>query len=124
MNMNNILIVDDSATLRGQVRNILEGAGFKVTEAINGIDALVKLAEMPQTNLILCDVNMPEMDGISMCKEVHKNKAFNTIPIVMLTTEADPQMKKAGKESGVLAWMTKPINENNLLLAINKILEL
>ena len=117
-----ILIVDDAETVRTQVRNILEGAGFDVQEAINGRDALTKLNKVPETRLILCDLNMPEMDGISMCKEVHKNAAFKTVPIIMLTAETNPELKKTGKLNGVVAWLTKPVNGENLVFAINKIL--
>ena len=116
-----VLIVDDSETLRSQVRNVLESAGFSVVEACNGKDGLSKLKMGSKVHLILCDVNMPEMKGITMCQEVHKDESVNKIPIVMLTTEASTDMKKAGKEAGVVAWMTKPIDGERLLSAVKKI---
>ena len=116
-----ILIVDDSETLRSQVRNILEGAGFEVVEACNGSDGLNKLRANRGVTLVLCDVNMPEMDGMSMCKMVHVDESINKIPIVMLTTEASIELKKAGKEAGVVGWMTKPVDQNRLLSAVQKI---
>lgn len=117
-----ILVVDDSETVRTMVRNILEKAGYNVSEAENGREALVKLNERNSTNLILCDVNMPEMDGITMCREVHGNTELNRIPIVMLTTEANPDLKAAGKSYGVVAWIIKPVVERNLVLAVSKII--
>ncbi len=116
-----VLIVDDSEMLRSQVRNVLENGGFTVFEAQNGKEGLTKLKSGQKVELILCDVNMPEMNGIDMCREVHKDNTVNKIPIVMLTTEANIEIKNAGKEAGVIAWMTKPVDGEKLLLAVKKI---
>jgi len=117
--MLSILIVDDSEVLRTQIRSLLEAADFKVVEACNGSDGLDQIKTHPEVRLILCDVNMPEMDGISMCKALHR--AGNKIPILMLTTEASMDLKNAGKSAGVVAWMTKPVNEERLIGAIRKL---
>jgi len=118
-----ILIVDDSEVLRNQIKNLLEAAGFSVIEACHGKDGLGKVKANPGVQLILCDVNMPEMDGITMCKALHKDSATSKIPILMLTTEANIDLKNAGKNAGVIAWMTKPVNEQKLIGAIKKLME-
>jgi two-component system, chemotaxis family, chemotaxis protein CheY len=85
---------------------------------VNGLDVLSKNSDVA---LIICDVNMPNMDGITMCQKVHENPQTNKIPIFMLTTEASPEMKAKGKEAGVIAWITKPFVPDKLLAAINKV---
>jgi len=119
--MTSILIVDDSEVLRTQIRKLLEAADFKVIEACNGKDGLNKVQAHPEIRFILCDVNMPEMDGISMCQNLHKSSTTSKIPIMMLTTEATMELKNAGKNAGVIAWMTKPVNEEKLIGAIKKL---
>lgn len=116
-----VLVVDDSETFRSQVRNILESGGFSVVEATDGKDGLRKLKAKSPFQLILCDVQMPEMDGILMCQTVHEDETVNKIPIVMLTTETSVEMKKAGKNAGVIAWMTKPVDSKGLLATVKKI---
>ena len=120
--MGTILVVDDSETLRGQIRNILEAGGFNALEAGNGLEGIAKLKANKEILLILCDVNMPQMDGITMCQTVHKDEAINRIPIIMLTTEASADLKKSGKEAGVVAWMTKPVNGEKLIATVTKVL--
>ena len=120
--MTRILVVDDSEALRSQIRAILEAANFEVVEACNGKDGLDKIKLNPTTQLVLCDVNMPEMDGVSMCKALHKDPATNKIPIIMLTTEANAELKAIGKANGVVVWMTKPANAEKLVVIIGKVL--
>jgi two-component system chemotaxis response regulator CheY len=121
--MATILIVDDSQTMRFQVRQILTGAGHTAIEAADGREGLEKLRSTPGIDLILSDLNMPVMDGINMCQTAHKDPTLNKIPKVMLTTEASAELKAAGKAAGVIAWLIKPVNKDNLLLVINKILQ-
>lgn len=120
--MAKILIVDDSETARIQVKLDLVEAGHEVFEAENGIKGLEALSENKDIQLIICDVNMPEMDGLTMCQEVHGNAAINMIPIVMLTTQCSDDMKAIGKSNGVVAWITKPHKAKSLLAGIEKIL--
>jgi two-component system, chemotaxis family, chemotaxis protein CheY len=119
--MAKILIVDDSETLRTQLRKTLEEASHEVLEGYDGVNGLETLRANPDVQLILCDVNMPEMDGITMCSKVHEDDGLNKIPIFMLTTESNPEMKAKGKEVGVKAWVTKPFVATKLLAAIEKI---
>lgn len=120
--MAKILVVDDSETLRSQVCKELKGASHEVVEAIHGVNGLEMLNTNPDVQLILCDVNMPEMDGLTMISKVHLDDRFNKIPIFMLTTESSAEMKVQGKENGVIAWVTKPFVAAKLLAAIDKVL--
>ena len=121
--MANILIVDDSVTVRTQLKNDLANEGHASGEAGTGLEALGYLEENGSSiDLILCDVNMPEMDGLTLCRELHKNPALCNIPVVMLTTQTGADMKAEGKEHGVIAWVIKPYDKTKLMAGIAKIL--
>jgi len=120
--MAKILVVDDSETARVQVKIDLVGAGHEVLEAENGIKGLETLSANKDIQLIICDVNMPEMDGLTMCEEVSANNELNKIPIIMLTTQCSDDMKARGKKSGVVAWINKPHKATSLISGIEKIL--
>lgn len=121
--MANILIVDDSDTVRTQLRNDLVKAGYTTFEASNGLEGLQKLeGNSLRIDLIFCDVNMPEMDGLTMCRELHKDPALSKIPIFMLTTQTSSDMKAEGKESGVIAWVVKPYDAKKVLGGVAKAL--
>ena len=115
-----IMIVDDSASLRQVVAIALKGAGYDVLEASDGKDALTKLSGQ-KVHLIVSDVNMPNMDGISMVKEIKKLPNYKFTPIMMLTTESDMGKKMAGKEAGAKAWLVKPFQPPTLLDAVSKL---
>jgi len=115
-----IMIVDDSASLRQVVGIALKGAGYDVIEACDGKDALSKLTGQ-KVHLIVSDVNMPNMDGISMVKEIKKLPNYKFTPIMMLTTESDTGKKMAGKEAGAKAWLVKPFQPPTLLDAVSKL---
>ena len=100
-------------THRSQPRTLCEALGLP-TKVLN--DAEVKI------DLIFCDVNMPEMDGLTMCREVHSDPQLRTIPIFMLTTQTSTQMKAEGKASGVIAWVVKPYEKNKVLGGVAKVL--
>ena len=116
-----IMIVDDSASLRNVVAIALRGAGYSVIEASDGKDGLSKL-NGDKINLIISDVNMPNMDGISMVKEIKKDTRYKFTPIIMLTTEAGADMKAEGKAAGVRAWVVKPFKPNQMLDAVAKLI--
>ncbi len=116
-----ILIVDDSASLRLVVSIALKGAGYKTVEACDGVDALKKLASN-QINLIISDVNMPNMDGISMIKEVKKLSAHKFTPIIMLTTESQTGKKSEGQAAGARAWVVKPFQPQQMIVAVAKLI--
>ena len=121
--MAKILIVDDSDTLRMQLRDILESEGHIVVEGVHGADGLAKAHENLDINLLISDYNMPEMDGVVMCKKVREIDAFKTIPMFMLTTESTSELKALGKEAGVMAWIVKPFNEDKLKAVVQKVLK-
>ncbi|MCC7549474.1 MAG: response regulator [Burkholderiales bacterium] len=115
-----ILIVDDSASLRQVVILALQGAGYEVIEACDGKDALAKL-DGKKVHLIISDVNMPNMDGISLVKEVKKHPSYKFTPIIMLTTEAGENKKQEGQAAGAKAWVVKPFQPQQMLAAVSKL---
>ncbi len=115
-----IMVVDDSASLRNVVSIALKGAGYEVIEACDGRDALSKLTGQ-KVHLIVSDVNMPNMDGITLVREVKKLPNYKFTPIMMLTTESQPEKKQQGKEAGAKAWLVKPFQPPVLLDAVAKL---
>lgn len=121
--MSNVLIVDDSETVRTQLRNDLTNEGYTTFEACSGLEGLKILeGNANRIDLIFCDVNMPEMDGLSMCRELHKDPILSKIPIFMLTTQTSQEMKADGKESGVVAWIIKPYEKKKVMGGVAKVL--
>jgi two-component system, chemotaxis family, chemotaxis protein CheY len=116
------LIVDDSPTMRQMVAFTLTNAGFTVVEAEHGKDAVNKVATAGKMDIVVTDLNMPEMDGITLIKELRKLSAFKFTPILMLTTESALEKKQAGKEAGATGWLVKPFNPETLLKTIAKVL--
>jgi two-component system chemotaxis response regulator CheY len=116
----NILIVDDSASVRQVVGISLKQAGYDVIEGVDGKDALKKLTGQ-KVHLIISDVNMPNMDGISLVKAVKQMPAYKFTPIVMLTTESQDSKKKEGQEAGAKAWVVKPFKPEQLLGVVQKL---
>lgn len=118
--MANILAVDDSASMRQMVSFTLKSAGHTVTEAGNGQEAL-GLAKSGKFDLVLSDVNMPIMDGITLARELRTLPNFKFTPILMLTTEAGMDKKQEGKAAGATGWIVKPFNPEQLLATIKKV---
>ncbi len=116
------LVVDDSPTMRQMVAFTLTNAGFKVVEAEHGKDAIAKVVNEPKVDIVVTDLNMPEMDGISLIKELRKMAAFKFTPILMLTTESSADKKQAGKDAGATGWIVKPFNPELILKVIAKVL--
>jgi two-component system chemotaxis response regulator CheY len=116
------LIVDDSPTMRQMVAFTLTNAGFTVIEAQDGKDAVNKVAGGGKMDVVVTDLNMPEMDGIALIKELRKLSAFRFTPILMLTTESAAEKKQAGKEAGATGWIVKPFNPEILLKTIARVL--
>lgn len=119
--MPTILAVDDSASMRQMVSFTLKGAGFTVIDAVDGLDALGK-AKGGKVDLVLTDVNMPKMDGISLIKELRALPNYKFTPILMLTTESGSDKKMEGKGAGATGWIVKPFNPDQLLTTIKKVL--
>ena len=116
-----ILVVDDSASLRTVVRMALNRAGYEVLEAGDGAQALGVLEAAPKVHLIISDVNMPNMDGITFVKEVKKLANYKFTPIIMLTTEGQESKKQEGQAAGVKAWVLKPFQPQQMLDAVAKL---
>jgi two-component system, chemotaxis family, chemotaxis protein CheY len=116
-----IMIVDDSASIRQVISITLQSAGYEFIEATDGNDALKKL-DGTRVHLILSDINMPNMDGITFVTEVKKLAKYKFTPIIMLTTEVNQAKKEAAKEAGAKAWVTKPFQPKILLEAISKLI--
>jgi len=116
-----VLIVDDSVSLRQVVSIALKGAGYEVVEGMDGKDALGKL-DGQKIHLIVSDVNMPNMDGITFVKEVKKLPNYKFTPIIMLTTESEESKKQAGQAAGAKAWIVKPFQPEQLLMAVSKLI--
>lgn len=119
--MASILAVDDSASMRQMVSFTLKGAGYDVIEAADGAEAL-KLARGQPVNLVITDVNMPNMDGIALIRELRALPSYRFTPLLMLTTESSPEKKQQGKAAGATGWIVKPFNPGQLLSTVRKVL--
>jgi two-component system chemotaxis response regulator CheY len=120
--MATILTVDDSASMRQMVSYTLQVAGYQVTEAKDGVEALEK-ALAQKFNLVITDVNMPNMDGITLTRELRALSDYKFTPILTLTTEAGQNKKAEGKNAGATGWIIKPFNPDQLLATIKKVLD-
>ncbi|AVU77437.1 response regulator [Pseudomonas sp. Fig-3] len=116
-----VLVVDDSASVRQVVGIALKSAGYDVIEASDGKDALGKLNGQ-KVHLIISDVNMPNMDGITFVKEVKKLASYKFTPIIMLTTESQESKKLEGQAAGAKAWVVKPFQPAQMLAAVSKLI--
>jgi two-component system chemotaxis response regulator CheY len=119
--MATILAVDDSASMRQMVAFTLKGAGYDVTEAADGDEAL-RIAKSKAFNLVLTDVNMPNMDGITLTRELRSLPDYKFTPILTLTTESSQDKKMEGKKAGATGWIVKPFNPDQLLATVKKVL--
>src|SRR5277367_2749683 len=105
--MKRVLSVDDSSSIRQMVSFTLRGAGYEVAEAVDGRDGLAK-AGGSRFDLIVTDLNMPNMDGLQLIAAVRKLPGYTFIPILMLTTESQAEKKDAGRKAGATGWIVKP----------------
>lgn len=116
-----VMVVDDSASIRQVMSLTLAKAGYDVMEACDGSDALGKLSGQ-KVNLIVCDVNMPNMDGITFLKSLKDKPAYKFTPVIMLTTESQESKKQEGKAAGAKAWVVKPFKPEQMLEAVSKLI--
>ncbi|SFF44076.1 two-component system, chemotaxis family, response regulator CheY [Fontimonas thermophila] len=119
--MKRILAVDDSASMRQMVAFTLKSAGFEVAEAADGAIAL-EMAKKESFSLVLCDVNMPNMDGIALVRALRQLPAYKFTPLLMLTTESGAEKKQEGKQAGATGWLVKPFNPDQLIATVNKVI--
>jgi two-component system, chemotaxis family, chemotaxis protein CheY len=116
-----ILAADDSASMRQLVGFTLRQAGYEVVEAVDGKDALTRIGSIP-ANMLITDLNMPNMDGIELIRQVRALPQYKYIPIIMLTTESDDQKKQAGRAAGASGWIVKPFRTEQLVMVTKKFL--
>jgi two-component system chemotaxis response regulator CheY len=115
-----VLVIDDSETVRHQVRQTLEKSGYTVVEAADGAEGLEKISRIADLFLVLCDINMPRMTGLEMLEQLHRKGS--TLPVVMLTTEGQPVLIRRAKEAGAKGWIVKPVKPEPLLAAVTRVL--
>jgi two-component system chemotaxis response regulator CheY len=118
--MKRILTVDDSASVRQMVLFTLRNAGYEMGEAIDGQDAMAKVAAS-KFDLVITDLNMPKMDGIEMITALRAVREYAFTPILMLTTESQPEKKDAGRRAGATGWIVKPFNADQLLTVVQRL---
>jgi two-component system chemotaxis response regulator CheY len=119
--MAQILVVDDSSTVRVEVSDFLKKAGLAVETAVDGRDGLTKLKSDPGIKLVVSDVNMPNMDGLTMAEKIRGELGNAAVNIVMLTTENSPIMKERGKAAGIKGWIVKPFKGDAVLATFKKL---
>ncbi len=121
--MATILIVDDSSTVRKFLAHTLKTKNFRCIEASDGFDALEKLAQNPEIRLIICDLNMPNMDGIEFISTVRNDPLYIDLPIIMLTTDGTPENKKLAYDTGANLYLVKPSPAHIILFKVQSLLE-
>jgi len=118
---NVILAVDDSPSMRQMVGQTLRAAGYDVIEAADGVEAL-ELAKGRVVDVVITDVNMPNMDGITLVAQLRALPSYRLAPLLLLTTESSPERKAQGKQAGATGWMVKPFNPDQLLATLARVL--
>jgi two-component system chemotaxis response regulator CheY len=121
--MAQVLVVDDSSTVRDEVAGFLKKSGLDVATAVDGRDGLAKLKTDPRIKLVVSDVNMPNMDGLTMAEKIRGELGNKTVNIVMLTTENSPVMKERGKAAGIKGWIVKPFKGDAVIATFKKLCE-
>ena len=116
-----VLAVDDSASMRQMVAYTLHGAGFEVVQACDGLEAL-EIAKQNRLDLVLTDVHMPRMDGITLVRELRNVPGYQLVPMLILTTESSPEKKMEGKRAGATGWIVKPFNPTTLLATVGRVI--
>ena len=116
-----ILTVDDSASMRQMVRLTLHGAGYEVIQACDGVEAL-EMAQTASVDLVLTDVHMPRMDGITLVRELRALVSYKFVPMLILTTESSQEKKMDGKRAGATGWIVKPFNPPQLLATVARVI--
>ena len=119
--MAKVLVVDDSSTVRDEVACFLKNNGLDVATAVDGKDGLAKMKSDPGIRLIISDVNMPNMDGLTMVEKIRADLGNTSVNVVMLTTESSPSMKERGKAAGIKGWIVKPFKGAAVLESFRKL---
>lgn len=114
------LVIDDNAMIRSLARKVLESLSFEVTDAVDGQDGLEK-AQAESFHIVLCDINMPRMNGIELVTELRKRPSYRRIPILMITTEKSKEMIERGKAAGANGWLVKPFDRTKLVSLLKQL---
>jgi two-component system chemotaxis response regulator CheY len=117
------LVVDDSTVVRSQISQLLEQAGYEVIEAEDGAEGLRKAASISDLRMVMCDVNMPILDGMGMLAGLHQRGLVSQFPVVMLTSEVQPTLMAKAKRLGAKGWMVKPVSHEVLVATVNKLVQ-
>ena len=117
-----ILAVDDSISMRQLVRATLQGAGYEIAQAANGVAALDYAKTHAAPHLVLTDINMPDMDGLTLVRELRALPDYKHIPILMLTTESSQDVRRRAKEFGATGWIVKPFSPQELLATVKRVI--
>lgn len=117
-----VLTIDDSRTMQGMLRKALEEAGYDIIQGGDGVEGIEVLEKAdPPPNVIITDINMPRMDGFGVIEAVRKMPAFRHLPIIVLTTESDPEKKARARAAGATGWIIKPFSSDSLVAAIRRV---
>jgi len=119
--MKNVLIVDDSKSIRNEVTDVLTRAGYSVLEAADGVEALACLAERRDVCLVVLDVNMPGMNGLDVLERIQSDHGERNLPVLMLTTEAERVLVERAKKAGAKGWLLKPIKPDVLVNTVARL---
>ena len=115
-----ILAIDDSRTIRTLLTMALEGAGFEVTTAVDGVDGVNKFKEA-HSDLVITDVNMPNKDGFGVIEDIRANDTNRSVPVLVLTTESGPALKERARKAGATGWIVKPFDDDSLVSVIRRL---
>jgi two-component system, chemotaxis family, chemotaxis protein CheY len=119
--MKNVLIVDDSKSVRNEVSEILQSHGYGVIEAADGTEALARLKEPHSISLVVLDVNMPGMNGLDLLERIQSEHSERNLPVLMLTTEAERTLVERAKKAGARGWILKPIKTELLVSTVTRL---
>ncbi len=119
--MKNVLIVDDSKSIRNEVSDVLTRAGYNVVEAADGTEAMACLADHADVSLVVLDVNMPGMNGLDVLERIQSEHKARNLPILMLTTEAERTLVERAKKAGAKGWLLKPIKPELLVSTVTRL---
>ncbi len=116
-----IIVIDDSQTIREQVATTLRKAGFEIIEAVDGVDGAEVIERTPDAALAICDVNMPKKNGLELLEDLKGSGRTTALPVLMLTTEGQPQLIERARKAGAKGWLVKPFKADLLLAAVKKL---
>lgn len=116
-----VLVIDDSASVRQQVGLVLSEVGFEVLEAVDGPEGLRQIDAEPGLSMVICDVNMPQMNGLEMLEKLRASGTRPDLPVLMLTTESQPSLLRRAKEAGARGWIVKPFKPHLLVATVQRL---